>query len=280
MTMRGEFIPIWPETWDEIWMPVRRKGAKSEGFYTELFREIRPALNFNMMPGVLAEVLADEDLCESEFKSLSNDSFYDEGHLIGFLESVYWVLTDLGGETLGHFYYESLDNFIQKYSLRYVLQRPCSLCPSLPGLFSSLMLELQNVANGDVNQKGLLEEFENAVKDLRLDCSETRIKTCIQKQINLLESIGQTYPGVTETKLGGMCDQIKSWPHAAVRKSLKNLYGFASDYPGIRHGCKSIGVTRSMDKRDVIALLITLAGYTPYLSERINTDAVYGGIKK
>ena len=68
-----------------------------------------------------------------------------------------------------------------------------------------------------------MKELENAVRDLRDDCSGGRIKTCIQKQVNLLEAIGPMTPGVTEAELSGICNQVKSWPHSAVRSGLKNI---------------------------------------------------------
>jgi hypothetical protein len=93
----------------------------------------------------------------------------------------------------------------------------------------------------------------------------------------LLEAIGAVAPGVTKGTLGSMCDELASWPHAAVKESLKKLYGFASDYPGIRHGKNAGGKLRDIDMRDMVAMSILLAGFTPYLSNGLDADAVYGG---
>ena len=115
------------------------------------------------------------------------------------------------------------------------------------------------------------------MRDLRHDCSDGRIKTCIQKQVNLLEAIGRTTPGVTEAELGGICNQVTTWPHGAIESALKNLYGFASDYPGIRHGGNPAGALRAVDMRDMVAMSILLAGFTPYLSNSLDADVVYRG---
>ncbi len=122
-----------------------------------------------------------------------------------------------------------------------------------------------------------LEEFENAVRDLRQACSDGRIKTCIQKQVNLLEAIGRTYPGVTGTTLGAICDQVGTWPHEKLKAAMKDLYGFASDYPGIRHGGTPANALRTVDMRDMVAMSILLAGFTPYLSSQLDADIVYRG---
>ncbi len=102
----------------------------------------------------------------------------------------------------------------------------------------------------DSNLDDLMKEFENSIRDLRIDCSDGCIKTCIQKQVNLLEWTGKTCPGVTERDLGGICNQLGTWPHQAIKTSLKNLYRFASDYPGIRHGSNHSGAIRSIEMRD------------------------------
>ena len=107
-----------------------------------------------------------------------------------------------------------------------------------------------------------------------MDYSDGRIKTCIQKQVNLLEAIGRACPGVTQTTLGGICDQVNTWPHQKIKEAMKNLYGFASDYPGIRHSGTPANAVRTIDMRDMIAISILLAGFTPYLSIELNADII------
>ena len=113
--------------------------------------------------------------------------------------------------------------------------------------------------------------------DLRHDCSDGRIKTCIQKQVNLLEAIGRTAPGVTGTTLDVICNQVGTWPHNKLREAMKDLYGFASDYPGIRHGGTPANARHTVDMRDLVAMSILLAGFTPYLAAQLNADSVYRG---
>ena len=97
------------------------------------------------------------------------------------------------------------------------------------------------------------------------------------KQLMLLEGLARSCPGVKEQTLGDICNELKTWPHVTVRDSLKKLYGFASDYPGIRHGTNFDGVLRAIEMRDMVAICILLAGFTPYLTNGLNSDAVYGG---
>ena len=50
-----------------------------------------------------------------------------------------------------------------------------------------------------------------------MTASESRIKTCIQKQVNLLEAIGSAFPGVKGKTLGAICDQVGTWPHEKIK---------------------------------------------------------------
>jgi hypothetical protein len=211
------------------------------------------------------------------FQRVRPNDIAGERTLVTFLEAVHPALDDLGGDELSNRYFNLLEQFIEKFSLRYDLRRPCILCPTLPGVFASLVRDLRVLASQDAHLDSLMKDFENAVRDLRNDCSDGRIKTCIQKQVNLLEAIGRGFPGVTETELGGICNQVGTWPHNAIRASLKNLYGFTSDYPGIRHGGTPAHALRAIETRDLVAMSILLVGFTPYLTDQLNADIVYRG---
>lgn len=228
-----------------------------------------------------AERTINDPLASREaFKHARADAFAGERALVGFFESVHSTLEEFenpGDDSLTNRYFNLLAAFIEKFSLRYDLRRPCILCPTLPGVFASLVRDLRTLTNQDTHLAALMKEYEDAIRDLRFGCTDGRIKTCMSKQFNLLEAIGAIAPGVTRDTLGGMCDQLATWPHAAVRESLKKLYGFASDYPGIRHGRNAAGKLREIDMRDMVALSILLAGFTPYLSNQLDADIVYLG---
>jgi hypothetical protein len=211
------------------------------------------------------------------FQRVQPNDISGERALVTFLEAVHTALEDLGGDELSNRYFNLLERFIEKFSLRYDLRRPCTLCPTLSGMFVSLVRDLRAFTSHDSHLSALMKEFEDAVRDLRYGCSDGRIKTCINKQFMLLEAMGAVCPGVTTGTLGDMCDQVSSWPHAAIRESLKKLYGFASDYPGIRHGTNPNGVIRTIEMRDMVAISILLAGFTPYLTDLLNADIVYRG---
>lgn len=281
--MRGEFIGVWSETWREIWLPLidQPLGDGDEGvpedIFCELYRELAKALKIPPSVEGLADIIDNPVQSRMAFVATTAADLASERALVGFFELAHDALEELGGDELTNRYFNLLAAFIDKFSLRYDLRRPCTLCPTLPGVFASLVRDLRALTSQDPHLDALMKDFENAVRDLRHDCTDGRIKTSIQKQVNLLEAIGKTSPGVTEQELSGICNQLHSWPHAAIKASLKNLYGFTSDYPGIRHGGNPEGALRNIDMRDMVAMSVLLAGFTPYLNSAFDADVVYRG---
>jgi hypothetical protein len=281
--MRGELIGVWSETWREIWQPLIEEPLGDDGedvpedVFCELYREIAKALKTPLSDETLADIINDPAQSRKAFEETTAADFAGERALVGFFESAYDVLEELGGDALSNRYFNLVERFIDKFSLRYDLRRPCTLCPTLPGVFASLVRDLRAMTSQDPHLDALMKEFENAVRDLRHDCSEGRIKTCIQKQVNLVEAIASSFPGVSGKTLGRICDEVGTWPHEKLKAAMKDLYGFASDYPGIRHGGTPANALRTVDMRDMVAMSILLAGFTPYLSDRFDAEKVYRG---
>jgi len=281
--MRGEFIGVWSETWREIWQPIIEQSLGNDGegvpedVFCELYRELAKALKTPLSVETLADTIDNPVQSRKAFEETTAADLAGERALVGFFESAHDALDELGGDDLSNRYFNLLERFIDKFSLRYDLRRPCTLCPTLPGVFASLVRDLRALTSQDPHLDTLMKEFENAGRDLRHDCSDSRIKTCIQKQVNLVEAIGRSFPGVTGTTLGKICDQVGTWPHEKLRAAMKDLYGFASDYPGIRHGGTPASALRAVDMRDMVAMSILLTGFTPYLESRLSADAIFGG---
>lgn len=270
--MRGEFLGVWAETWGAIWLPLANLEAAPEDMFCELYREL--ALAFAERPSVeaLADVIDDPQQSWDAFEQSGAIKFASEKALVRFLEAAFDVLEDLKGDELANRYFGLLSIFIEKYSLGYSLRRPCALSPTLPGMFADLVSSLKQLASTDEHLAGLHRAHEEAVRDLRYGATEERIKTCISRQFMLLEAVASIADEVTARTLGDMCDQVKTWPHTTIKDSLKKLYGFASDYPGIRHAGNPAGRLRPIDTKDLAALSILLIGYSPYLAVALETN--------
>ncbi len=273
--MRGEIIGVWSETWREIWSKLAKHRDAPDDLFCELYRE--SVSSFAEQPDIntLADIVDNPLQARQAFRRLKPAAFKGEIALVGFLERAQSVLMDLGGDPLANRYFVLCESFIAKYSLRYELRRPLTLHPTLPGIFARLMHELTETTATDPHLNQLMHEFQETVRDLRGDRSPGRIKTCIQKQINLLEAIAQRSPNVTSPTLGAMCRQLDHWPHNGVREALSNLYGFASNYPGIRHAGSANGRLREIEMLDLVTISIVLAGFTPYLSSSLSPSRIY-----
>lgn len=275
--MRGEFIGVWSETWREIWTPLIDHEGVREDIFCELYRELAPALKARPSVEDLADIIDNPVQSREAFEKTSADDFAGERAMVTFLEATHPALDDLAGDELSNRYFNLLAEFIDKFSLRYDLRRPCTLCPTLTGMFASLLRNVNGLALADGNVAKRLKDVQEAVQDLRLGQTEGRISNCVAKQVMLLEAIGATAVGVTGSELAAICNQSRQWPHPAMKTSLLNLYGFASDFPGLRHGTPSTGMLRDIDMRDLVAVSILLAGFTPYLSDQLDADVVYRG---
>jgi len=234
-----------------------------------------PEKNAEAKKRALEFIVNDQGLSQAAFEAVKRKSIAGERALVKFLEAAYEIIYDYGDEEIANKYFNFLSEFIKKFNLRYDLRRPFTLCPTLSGLFSSLVHDLNTLTSKDNHLDKLMKDYQNAIRDIRTDASESRIKTCIQKQFNLLEAIGGCYPGIKNSDLMGICSQLSTWPHKGVKSALGSLYGFASDYPGIRHGGNSDNAIRPIDMRDLVAMSVLLAGFTPYLSHEISPDEVY-----
>ena len=275
--MRGEIIGVWSETWREIWSKLAKHNDAPDDLFCELYRELIVAFADQPDVTALADVIDDPLQAKEAFKRTKATAFQGEFAVVQFFERAQGTFNDLGGDPLSNRFFLLLEAFLNKFSLRYDLRRPLSLNPTLPGVFARLFKELKDATNRETDLRALMMEFEDAVRDLRVDSSSGRIKTCIQKQVNLLEAMGRRCPGVTENTLGRICNQVGTWPHAKVMDAMKNLYGFASDYPGIRHAGTPANQLRDIEMRDLVAVSVMLAGFSPYLTDLIDSNIVYRG---
>jgi hypothetical protein len=276
--MQGEFIGIWTETWREIWEPLTLQEVAPFDVFCELYRELSSALKDKPTIESVADILDDPEESKKAFLKIRDVEIAGEKALVAFFERTHENLYELAGDALANEYFTLLATFVDKYSLRYDLRRPCTLCPTLQGVFSSLLRDLRAATGKSTHLDSLMKDFENAVRDLRKDHSDGRIKTCIQKQVNLLEAIGRACPNITATTLGAICNQIDTWPHEKIREAIKDIYTFASDYPGIRHAGTPENAIRDIEMRDLIAMSVVLAGFTPYLSDNLDADKIYDGL--
>jgi len=69
---------------------------------------------------------------------------------------------------------------------------------------------------------------------------------------------------------------LSCWPHNTLKEALKKLYGFCSNYPGIRHGGNPNGQLRSLDEKDAILICLLLMAFSGYLTDEVNVQKILG----
>lgn len=276
--MRGEFIGVWTDMWREVWSKLANHADAPTDLFCELFREIEPAFVVRLDPATeLSDIVDNPQQSRDAFRAIKPLKLTGEFALLGFLERAHASMLDLGGDGLANRYFNLIAAFIEKYSLRYDLRRPFSIHPTLTGVFSKLLRELRILTSQDAALAALMNDFEETIRDLKADASPGRIKACIHRQMNLLEALAQRCPNVTAATLGDMCNQVETWPHATVKEAMKKLYGFSSNYPGIRHAGNPASALREIEMRDMVGMTVILAGFVPYLSYGLDASALYQG---
>ncbi len=309
--MPSRLAAVWPRTWREIWAPLGKSSFAPDDMFAVLVRAIAPRPIEPLAPaapppeaydgeGILVDpeaVAAGQsylrafdayrrswDRYETAISGSGARSYFrdtiagvsTERAAIEVLEQVWAALGDLELPELRERYRELAGGFVERYSLRYEIRAPFTFHATLPGLFTQLVAETKALTANDEHLAELFGEFEEALSDLRRHQTPARMKTCLQKQFNLLEAFGAQYPGVTGQTLGAMCDQL-DWPHATIKEVGKKLYGFRSNYPGLGHGGDPAGALRSIQMRDFVSLSLILAAFTPYVAHGLDADRCYFG---
>jgi len=273
--MRGEFIGVWSETWREIWTPLIVQEGVPEDIFCELYRELAPALRTRPSIEDLADIIDNPAQGREAFERTTTKDLAGERALVTFLEAAHEALDELGGDPLSNSYFNLLSGFIEKFSLRYELRRPCTVSPSLPGIVTNVINSVRAAAVTDAHLNKLQNELDEAIRDLRAGRTESRIKTVLMKHYVLVEGIANSQVGNAGKTLGECCNGA-SWPHKALRSAAGNVYGFRSNYPGLGHAGNPLAADRDLDDRELVGVSCMLLGIVPYVAPIVDLDQIYG----
>ena len=122
----------------------------------------------------------------------------------------------------------------------------------------------------------LLREFNDSLAALSRSQTSAELKSFIQRACNQAEGLARSIPGIHGTTLGDICSELKIWPHSAVKSALSNLYGFCSDYPGIRHAGNPKGQHRELELRDSVLISLLLLAFSAYFMDSLDFDEIIG----
>ena len=311
--MRGDLKSAWPYVWSDIWVRLYETKGTPVELFSELYAVLMPKprppaapteptafdadgkMNDPVEIELLAEfkiamaaynqdrltyeeaLTAEPDDARQWLRDGLQTALQSEADAVSALEKAFAKIDDIGGDALSNRYVNLVQAFIEKYNLRYDLRRPFSLHPTISGVFTQLVSQLKQATSSDAHLNGIMGDFEESFRDLKAGATPARIKACISRQANLLEAIGQIAPNVTGNTLGAICDQVGTWPHDKLKESVKCMYKFSNEYPGIRHAGTPASQVREMDMRDLVAVSVVLTGFAPYLTDRLDPAVIYGG---
>ncbi len=271
--MIGSIRSQWAYTWSDIWEPLTDE-IDAGSFFIELYRESTAFLSPKRSltdPAVL-EVLGDPIKAFEKFQFLSGRDFSGEVEIINFLEAAYDAIDEFGGVELANQYVQLVQEFIQRYNLRYkVSADPFKLRIQIPWLYADLYRNLDLLHQENDHLQELMNDFEQAFDLFVRSKSERDMKTSISKASMYAEGVAGIIVGNPSETLGAASKIITDWPHATLRDSLGKIYGFCSNYPGIRHAGNIRGKLRDLKEKDTVLISALLMAYSSYIaSENID----------
>ena len=279
--MSGNLRQSWEYLAAELWEPLAdysfKDAAAPPDLFSNLFAEANDhlALPQDEKGTRFLSIRNDAATARVEFLALRGTDFASETAIVHFLEETRAVIADYEMPGFEDLYRRLLRNALRKFNLRYRLDEPFILRFLLPGSFTNLYAELHRLNTGNGHLAGLLTDFEKAFDRYARTQDPTDLRTCIGNASKYAEGMAVATCGKPGS-LGDLCKEIKDWPHGAVQAALSNLYGFCSDYPGIRHAGNPAGVRRDLDTRDVTLVSLLLLSFSGYLVPSLDQQVVLG----
>lgn len=277
--MSGSLRHAWEYLAAELWEPLADYSAKDTAAPPDLFSDLFAAADEFLSPRStdteLEEARNDPDKARSRFLALKGSDFASESAIVRFLEAAHDVIADYEIPGFEDLYRRLLRDALRKFNLRYRLDEPFILRFLLPGSFTNLYNELHRGNAGNPNLTSLWGDFESAFDQYARTQGDADLRTSIGRASNYLEGLASATNG-KPGNLGKLCDSLSDWPHDKVKEAVKSLYGFCSDYPGIRHAGTPGNRRRQLDTRDSVAINVSLMALAVYLGSGMDHGAILG----
>lgn len=187
--------------------------------------------------------------------------------IVKYLEAAYELISVEYNEKWGVLFAESVRIFVDRYNLAYKVEAPFKIIPLVTGYLSKVceIIEREQGEHGDL--PGLWKEFEVAYSQFLREGGDQ--KTPLQKASNYIEALIGENRGERGKTLSAMLRKIEEcggFPHKVkLKESIHNLYGFACDYPGIRHGGTPANKNRELGENDTAYLSLLFMVWAGYL---------------
>ncbi len=273
--MIGSLRSHWIYTTQEIWEPLASLEQAPQDLFSDLYNEVEDHLGVHTSQALFEEIRNDPVIARVKFLAIKGTDFASEMEIAEFLEEAYEAIEDYGISGYREKFKLLLRTFLSKYNLRYRLDDPFELRFLLTGSFANLYNDLRRINGGNEHLLKLWSDFEEAFDDCSRESTEWKLKTCVSNASKYAEGLATITSGQNGS-LGDIVRLINEWPHPAIRESLRNLYGFCSNYPGIRHSGNPASAIRNLDSRDSILVSVLFLAFSGYLTTQLNKNEVLG----
>lgn len=285
--MKATLRHHWGYTWAEIWEPLGRpeeiedeadgedEVALPVDLYMVVFRTVSSGVPPEQLPFDTTVAANDPTAAAAALQALGAGLHPTEVAARTCIEEVYQAIVDLDVDGLAERYVKLVEEFIDHHNLPYRLVEPCELQPLATGSFDGFYAELYRLSRADAHLRDLWDDFEHSFGVYIRSQKPADLKRCINNASSFAEGLaGQTAgaPG----SLGELCRKLTSWPHSTIQAALGNLYGFCSNYPGIRHAGNPASKLRDLEIRDAVLVCTLLIAFSGYLTESVDASALVG----
>ena len=276
--MIGSILDRWEYTWSDIWEPLVDAPDVSSDLYIDLYRatigKLKIKISFEQ-----ESIISNDPLKALEaFQAIKKRDFKGEPGVVIFFEDVYEALEEYGTEELLNLFFELVESFLDRYNLRYRLERPFHLLVQLPWVYADIYRELCQINQKNSHLKELMNDFEDAFSTFARTRKRRDLRTSIAKASNYAEGVAASRLKAAEGgSLSQMVDRLateRAWPHVNVQNTIKELYSFCNDYPGIRHGSTKNSKKRELEPKDTIIISTLLIAFSGYIQNQVNIKKI------
>jgi len=277
----GSLFDYWKYTWADVWSPLARsRKAPSDlfiGLYTAACDHLRnpPDLQNESDYKQFQLIVNEPNQAKGTFEHIQAPDFGTETAIIGFMESAFVTILDFEIERYEKLYRWLVRSFLRKYNLRYRVDKPFRFRLMLPGVFADFYDNLSRLNRADQHLSTLMSDFEQTLGAYVRTKQACDLKGAIARASIYAEGVAAKTYGESGT-LGALSDHMAYWPHVTVKESLKKLYGFCSDYPGIRHAGNPESKLRDLEARDAVVICLLLVSFSGYLTNDARLEEVVG----
>ena len=263
--MIGSLVEHWKYTWADVWIVLERSRRAPPDLFVDLYRTAIEPPQDEIAKKRFDLVVNDPAQARNAFEQIRSSDFGDDRAIVEFLESAFTTIREFGVPRFENLYRYLVREFTAKYNLTYRIDDPFRVRLVLPGVFASFYDDLVRANRTDPHLRTLMNNFERAFGSYAKSKESHELNSCIHNAFIYAEGLAGKNTGKGGT-LGKLCDSLKCWPHNTVRDSLKTLYGFRNDYPGLGHGANQKGKLRDLEPRDAIVVCLLLLSFSGYLS--------------